>query len=85
MTDPTVTTTPDDLSTDAIIAFAGERTRDNVWLTVSLGPDRPTVSLNVIATDEGIVLDLYPIGYEDGDRGPVASTYAFDGDFGASA
>lgn len=82
MSEPTITLAeadPDDLSTDAIVVFSDEaNARENVWLTLDMGIDRPTYSLNIVKTDEGIVLDLYLCDKED--MGTVATTYAFDQD-----
>jgi len=79
--EPTITIAKDDLSTDAIITFPADvNTRDNVWLTIDPNRGGPAYSLNVIRTDEGIVLDLYVLDHEDSDNGPIATTYAFDTD-----
>lgn len=78
MTDQPIVTIPErDRSTDAIITFPAKVTmRDSAWLTINLGPDRPSASLCIIRTDEGIVLDLYGLDHETGE--PVATTWAFD-------
>jgi len=79
--EPTITLDGDDKSTDAIITFpADANTRDNAWLTVDLNRGGPSYSLNIIRTDEGIVLDLYVLDHEDSDNGPIATTYALDND-----
>lgn len=57
--------------------------RDNVWLTIELPGGRPRAELNIVVTDEGLVLDLYGQQREDADEAdmePVASMYAFDAD-----
>lgn len=41
-----------------------------VWITVG------KLSVHVVTTDEGVVVDIYPVGKEDEE--PIASTYAFD-------
>lgn len=43
---------------------------DKVWITVE------KLSIHIHKTDEGVVVDIWPLGCEDAD-GPVASTYAF--------
>jgi hypothetical protein len=48
------------------------------WLHVDLGAGRPTARVNIISTDEGIVVDVWRDG--DDEAAPVASTYAFDED-----
>jgi hypothetical protein len=48
------------------------------WMTVSLGKDRPMARINLISTDEGIVVDVWS-DREDA-TAPAASTYAFDED-----
>lgn len=78
MSEPVITLTPESIDNDVIIDFLGEAARDSAWLTVNLGPDRPTVSVVIIATDEGIVVDLYPVDEEDAQ--PVGSTYVLDAD-----
>ena len=35
-------------------------------------------SIRIQGTDEGVVVDVYPLGHES--DGPIASTYAFDTD-----
>jgi hypothetical protein len=51
--------------------------RDSAWLTLDMGVDGwRELSLNIIRTDEGVVLDLYVFGEEDRDGGPIATTYA---------
>lgn len=70
--------TPDSIDNDATITFEGPATRDNAWLSIDLGPGRPFASLNIISTDEGLVIDVYPMDYEEG--APVGSTYVFDAD-----
>lgn len=75
--EPTITIPKGDKSTDAVITFpADANTRDNAWITVDLNRGGPTYSLNIIRTDEGIVLDLYVLDHEEEE--PVATTYAFD-------
>jgi len=68
----------DSIDNDATITFDGPNHRDNAWLTVNLGPGRPAASIVIIATDEGLVIDVYSLDRED--DMPVASTYAFDTD-----
>jgi len=51
---------------------------NDVWITVELGDGRPSASVHLIRTDEGIVVDVWP-GDDSGDE-PIASTYAFDED-----
>lgn len=41
---------------------------DSVWITVN------NISVHIIRTDEGVVVDLYPLSEEDCD--PVAGTWA---------
>jgi len=66
-------------NSDLYIEFEDHaQNRDNVWIDIQLPDGRPALSLNIIVTDEGIVLDLYPLDMEDGE--PVASTYAFNQD-----
>jgi hypothetical protein len=53
-----------------------DRARDNAWLTLDMGIEGwKLLSLNIIRTDEGVVLDLYVDGEED-HSGPIATTYA---------
>jgi len=49
---------------------------EDAWFVVQLGQDRPKARVNVIRTDEGLVIDVWP----DDDDSPesVASTYVFD-------
>lgn len=81
--EPKVTLGPS-LEDDVIVQFPeAANTRDNVWVTIHLGGGRPSASLNIIKTDEGIVLDLYP--YKDEMSDSAASTYCFDDDLAPSS
>lgn len=51
------------------------------WVELDLGPDRERFAVNIIRTDEGVVLDLYGIDAKgDITDDTVATTYAFDSD-----
>jgi len=79
MSEPTITLAVDDLSTDAVVTFpADANTRDSVWLTVDTNRGGPKYSVNIVKTDEGLVVDVYLLDREMDD--PVASTYVFDQD-----
>jgi hypothetical protein len=71
----TVSNTDDEYNV-ATITFPTDEGPGSAWLTVDLNNGRPKFSVNIVRTDEGMVVDVYPEGQEDG--GPVASTYAFD-------
>jgi hypothetical protein len=43
--------------------------KDYAWITVE------NLSVQIKKTDEGVVVDIWPLGEEMGD--PIASTYAF--------
>jgi hypothetical protein len=60
---------------DAIIDLGDRRP---LWLTVRLGEGRPTASLALIRTDEGLVVDLYAYGQEDGEA--LGGTWVLDQD-----
>jgi len=51
-----------------------EYTLDNisVWISVK------KMSVYVHQTDEGVIVDVYALGHEDDDTGPLGSTYVFD-------
>jgi|GEM_PF-3338153 len=49
--------------------FPHNRGYDGFWVTVD------NISVHVVRTDEGVVVDLYPLKHED--LVPLASTYAF--------
>jgi hypothetical protein len=57
------------IDTDATIEFEGEGERDNAWLTINLGPGRPSASVLIVATDAGLGIMAYPL---DGELGPAA-------------
>jgi hypothetical protein len=65
------------IDNDATITFTGPRDRDNAWLTVNLGPDRPSASVCIIAAEEGLRINVYPLGREADDN-PAIETYVFD-------
>ena len=46
-----------------------EQDHDTVWITVD------NISVYIIRTDEGVVVDLFPLGLEA--RESIAGTYAF--------
>jgi|PlaIllAssembly_1097288.scaffolds.fasta_scaffold200815_3 hypothetical protein len=48
------------------------------WIIARLGADRPVVRINIISTDEGIIVDVWRD--DDTAAAPAASTYAFDDD-----
>ena len=50
--------------------FLLEESVERVWLTVGV------ISVQVVRTDEGVVVDLYADGKED--AGELESTYAFN-------
>lgn len=66
----------DSIDDDGTIEFEGATA--GAWLTVPLGPGRPVASVRMTVTDEGLVIDVYPLDGED--DGPVGSTYVFDGE-----
>lgn len=43
-----------------------------LWITVD------NLSVHVVQTDEGVIVDIYPLDHEDDE--PIASTYAFFSD-----
>lgn len=45
---------------------------DSCWITVK------NMSVHIVKTDEGVVVDIYPLGSEDGEA--ITSTYAYDGE-----
>lgn len=47
-------------------------TSERCWITVK------KFSICIHTTDEGVVVDIYPLGKEDSIYGAIASTYAFD-------
>ena len=63
---------------DMVIRFGDETQRDNVWITIHLGKNRPTMSLNIIRTDDGVVFDAYPYKMETDNS--IVSMYCFDSD-----
>lgn len=63
---------------DITVAFTGDRDRDNLWITIDPGPGRPHYSINIVRTDEGIVVDGYFLGHED--VPPTGTFWTFDGD-----
>jgi hypothetical protein len=65
----------DSIDSDAIITIpAPGKNRENAWIDLTVGG--VGYSLNIISTDEGVVLDLYYAGHED-EGGIAATTYAF--------
>lgn len=40
-----------------------------LWLTIK------NISVHIIETDEGVIVDIYPLNHEDED--PITTTYAF--------
>ena len=64
------------MSNPALVALSPSN--PDHWLLVSLGKGRPLCRVNIIATDEGVVVDVWRDG--DDEAAPVASTYAFDED-----
>lgn len=66
------------IDTDAVVTFSGSTYTDCVWITVHLGEDRPSASVRILRTDEGVILDVYPLDGESGE--PVASIYEVDAD-----
>jgi hypothetical protein len=66
------------IDTDAVVTFPSSTYTDSVWITVHLGEGRPSASVCILRTDEGVVLDVYPLDGESGE--PAASIYAFDAD-----
>lgn len=76
LTDPDIpVVVDDDPDAEAVIRLVDD---EDLWISLDLGQGRERYSLNIIRTDEGIVLDLYLKGFED--EGTVATTYAFDND-----
>lgn len=68
---------PLDGEEDATVIFPSTEgvKRDSAWLTLKMGVEgwKP-LSLRIIRTDEGVVLDLYVLGEEDME--PIAATWA---------
>ncbi len=52
-----------------IIEGFEENEEGRLWITVE------NLSVHIVQTDEGVVVDIYPLNHEDEE--PVATTYAF--------
>ena len=54
------------IDNDATIIIPNDPTqRDNAWVTIDFGPDRPKYSLNLVNRFDGIAVCLYLEGHED--------------------
>ena len=76
---PEITLSGDDVEQDIIIRFpepAAAMPRDNVWITVHLGEGRPSASVRIVRTDEGMMIDAYPYLRED--EPELAGTWVLD-------
>lgn len=59
-----------DNDTDVSITKEPGDSRDNAWVTLVTANTK--YSINLIVTDEGIVIDVYPLDFET-DIGPLAT------------
>jgi arginine repressor len=51
----------------------------STWITVK------DMSIHIVKTDEGVVVDIYALGHEDDQNALLASCYAFDEDAAEAA
>jgi hypothetical protein len=74
--------TPDADDSDAVMTCDGGPDRV-AWLIMHLGPGRPDASVQVVVTDSGLRIHVYPFdGEEDGIAGAI---YVPDADLHSSS